>query len=51
MLVLNAQIDKRRMPKPAGQEGAGEDNPFEPGWLYKPDFNETVDEWLCKDTQ
>ncbi|PLB42125.1 FAD-dependent oxidoreductase [Aspergillus candidus] len=47
VLALNAQIDKRRMPRPAGQEDAeGDDKPFELGWLYKPDFDEMVNEWL-----
>lgn len=40
VLALNARIDKRRMPKP-----------FELEWLFKPDFNEMVDEWLRKDVQ
>ena len=52
VLALNSQIDKRRMPKPAGQEDAEDDDkPFELDWLYKPDFNEMVDEWLRKDAQ
>lgn len=51
VLALNAQIDKRRMPKPAGQEHAEDDKPFELEWLYKSDFNEMVDEWLRKDAQ
>ncbi|ODM18794.1 hypothetical protein SI65_05411 [Aspergillus cristatus] len=51
VLALNAQIDKRRMPKPAGQEDAEDDKPFELEWLYKPDFNEMVDGWLRKDAQ
>lgn len=50
-LVLDARIDKRQMPKPAGQEDAEDDKPFDLECLYKPDFNEMVDEWLRKDVQ
>ena len=50
VLELNAQIDKRRMPRPAGVEDAEDDDePFELGWLYTPDFDEMVNEWLRKD--
>ena len=46
VLALNAQIDKRRMPKdPADQE---EHKPFELGWLYGPDFGEMVEGWLAE---
>ncbi|OQE19263.1 hypothetical protein PENFLA_c019G01679 [Penicillium flavigenum] len=51
VLALNAQIDKRRMPKPGGQEDVENDKSFELEWLYKPDFNEMVDEWLRKDAR
>ncbi|PLN76553.1 FAD/NAD(P)-binding domain-containing protein [Aspergillus taichungensis] len=50
VLALNSQIDRRRMPKPAGQEDAEDDGrPFELGWLYKVDFDEMVNGWLQKD--
>ncbi|BCS23067.1 FAD-dependent oxidoreductase [Aspergillus puulaauensis] len=46
VLALNAQIDKRRMPKdPAAEEE--EHEPFELGWLYGPDFGEMVEGWLA----
>ena len=46
VLALNAQIDKRRMPKdPADQE---EHEPFELGWLYGSDFGEMVEGWLAE---
>ncbi|KAL4953484.1 hypothetical protein BDW69DRAFT_165187 [Aspergillus filifer] len=48
VLDLNAQIDKRRLPKLAGAEVEVEveDEPFELGWLYAPDFGEMVEGWL-----
>lgn len=44
VLALNAQIDKRRMPKQGGDDE--DEKPFELEWLYTPDFNDMVDEWL-----
>ncbi|GKZ21599.1 hypothetical protein AbraIFM66951_005195 [Aspergillus brasiliensis] len=52
VLALNAQIDKRRMPKPVGEKDEKEvedEQPFELGWLYKPDFGAMVDEWLARE--
>ncbi|KAI2968812.1 hypothetical protein CBS147323_4208 [Aspergillus niger] len=51
VLALNARIDKRRMPKPAGGEEkeAEDEKPFELGWLYKPDFGAMVEEWLARE--
>ena len=48
VLELNAQIDKRRLPKLTGAGGEVEvdDEPFELGWLYAPDFGEMVEGWL-----
>ncbi|KAL2830972.1 FAD dependent oxidoreductase [Aspergillus pseudoustus] len=46
VMVLNAQIDRRRGPKVPGQEDE-ESKPFELEWLYKVDFEEMVDGWLA----
>ncbi|PYI03209.1 FAD/NAD(P)-binding domain-containing protein [Aspergillus sclerotiicarbonarius CBS 121057] len=47
VLGLNAQIDRRRMPRRPGEEDVkGEEEPFELEWLYKPDFGEMVAGWL-----
>ena len=45
VLDLNRQIDLRRVPRP-GEEGEME--PIELGWLYEPDFEREVDEWVGK---
>ncbi|KAL4815053.1 hypothetical protein BDW67DRAFT_186103 [Aspergillus spinulosporus] len=47
VLVLNAEIDKRRLPKLAGEDD-NEDKPFELEWLYRPDFGEMVEGWLSE---
>ncbi|KAL4930297.1 FAD-dependent oxidoreductase [Aspergillus undulatus] len=52
VLELNAQIDKRRLPKISGSGVGGaevedEDEPFELEWLYSPDFTEMVEGWLA----
>ncbi|KAJ0422010.1 FAD/NAD(P)-binding domain-containing protein [Aspergillus carlsbadensis] len=49
VLVLNAEIDRRRGPKPPGQvdDKEEESKPFELGWLYKVDFEEMVQGWLA----
>jgi 2-polyprenyl-6-methoxyphenol hydroxylase-like FAD-dependent oxidoreductase len=45
ILKLNEQIDLRRMP--AAQEGGKvATEPFELGWLYKPDFKGVVKSWV-----
>lgn len=53
VLALNAQIDKRRMPRAvtAGDEKEEEEEEkgFELGWLYKPDFEAMVEEWLARE--
>ncbi|KAF7588826.1 hypothetical protein BBP40_005180 [Aspergillus hancockii] len=46
VLELNAQIDKRRMPKQAGDEEAEVNEAFDLEWLYKVDFDEMVEEWF-----
>ncbi|KAL4799545.1 hypothetical protein BDV19DRAFT_400778 [Aspergillus venezuelensis] len=48
VLELNAQIDKRRLPKVTGAGGEVEvdDEPFELRWLYAPDFGDMVEGWL-----
>lgn len=46
VLTLNAQIDKRRMPKGPDAEEE-EHEPFELGWLYGPDFGKMVEGWLA----
>lgn len=46
VLALNAQIDKRRMPKDTAAE-EDDHEPFELGWLYGPDFGEMVEGWLA----
>ncbi|KAL4998384.1 FAD dependent oxidoreductase [Aspergillus recurvatus] len=48
VLALNAEIDRRRLPKLAGEEES-EDKPFELEWLYSPDFGEMVEGWLTKE--
>ncbi|KAL4988852.1 hypothetical protein BDW68DRAFT_158161 [Aspergillus falconensis] len=48
VLVLNAEIDRRRLPKLAGEEES-EDKPLELEWLYRPDFREMVEGWLVRE--
>ena len=45
VMMLNRQIDLRRMPK---QGGNSEEEPIELGWLYEPSFEKEVDEWIAK---
>ncbi|OJJ00787.1 hypothetical protein ASPVEDRAFT_40307 [Aspergillus versicolor CBS 583.65] len=45
VLALNAQIDKRRMPRDSLDQEEHES--FELGWLYGPDFGEMVEGWLA----
>ncbi|KAL4922026.1 hypothetical protein BDW62DRAFT_217861 [Aspergillus aurantiobrunneus] len=47
VLVLNKEIDKRRLPMTTGEEI--DSKPFELGWLYSPDFGEMVKEWLGRE--
>ncbi|KAL2808287.1 hypothetical protein BJX63DRAFT_409749 [Aspergillus granulosus] len=49
VLVLNAEIDRRRGPKRPGQQKEEEEETkaFELTWLYKVDFKEMVDGWLA----
>ncbi|PYH42394.1 FAD-dependent oxidoreductase [Aspergillus saccharolyticus JOP 1030-1] len=53
VLELNAKVDSRRMiPLQEGDQEQGvavevEMEPFELGWLYQPDFEVMVDEWLA----
>ncbi|KAK2608908.1 hypothetical protein QQS21_002621 [Conoideocrella luteorostrata] len=54
ILELNAQIDKRRMPKDDALVGEGsglESEEFELGWLYSPDFGKDVDDWVKMQSQ
>ncbi|OGM42670.1 Zn2Cys6 transcription factor [Aspergillus bombycis] len=44
VLELNAQIDKRRMPKQEGNDGSDMHDAFDLEWLYRPDFDAMVDE-------
>ncbi|KAE8151524.1 hypothetical protein BDV25DRAFT_128693 [Aspergillus avenaceus] len=45
ILQLNAQIDKRRMPRSADMDD-GSHAPFDLQWLYAPDFDAMVVEWF-----
>lgn len=45
VLELNAQIDKRRMPKQDGYNEPDVHEAFDLEWLYSPDFDAMVDEW------
>ncbi|KAL4884872.1 hypothetical protein BJY04DRAFT_180929 [Aspergillus karnatakaensis] len=45
VLELNAEIDKRRLPRAPG-EVESDNKAFELEWLYSPDFVEMVEEWL-----
>lgn len=47
VMALNRQIDLRRMPKKEGVVEEGEE-PIELGWLYEPDFEREVAEWVAK---
>ncbi|KAA8641992.1 hypothetical protein EYZ11_004250 [Aspergillus tanneri] len=44
VLGLNAQLNRRRMPKLGEDEE--ESKEFDLAWLYKPEFDQMVDEWL-----
>ena len=53
VMALNAQIDLRRMPHPektsdmvGNGNGAVSKQEIELGWLYEPDFNAVVEDWL-----
>ncbi|KAL2817931.1 hypothetical protein BDW59DRAFT_182018 [Aspergillus cavernicola] len=46
VLELNAQIDKRRLPKLPGSEEE-QSVPFDLEWLYKPEFGEMVEGWFA----
>ncbi|KXJ86973.1 putative salicylate hydroxylase [Microdochium bolleyi] len=50
IMVLNNEIDQRRMPADDGvgkaNEGRGQGYDLE--WLYKPDFKQVVEEWVQK---
>lgn len=47
VLALNKQIDLRRMPSDDKVVGGYEREEFELGWLYKPDFQGVVEEWVA----
>ncbi|KAL3480995.1 hypothetical protein BJX99DRAFT_272199 [Aspergillus californicus] len=47
VLVLNGQVDKRRLPRLDGEDV--EDVPFDLEWLYKPEFGEMVDGWFARE--
>ncbi|KAL4769112.1 hypothetical protein BDW60DRAFT_210349 [Aspergillus nidulans var. acristatus] len=47
VLVLNAEMDRRRLPRLAGEEES-ENKPFELEWLYRPDFGKMVEGWLSE---
>ncbi|KAI9931802.1 hypothetical protein MW887_010381 [Aspergillus wentii] len=46
LLELNAQIDKRRMPKASDQEESEAGGDFDLEWLYKPELEAIVEKWL-----
>lgn len=49
ILVLNTQIDQRRMPTTDKQVGEGSGvvrEEFDLGWLYVPDFKKDVEDWV-----
>lgn len=48
VMRLNKQIDLRRIPKKEGEQTEGEEQPIELGWLYEPDFERDVDDWVAK---
>lgn len=51
VLALNRQIDLRRMPVDDAVVGSGSgfvQEKFDLEWLYKPDFKETVNEWIVQ---
>jgi 2-polyprenyl-6-methoxyphenol hydroxylase-like FAD-dependent oxidoreductase len=45
IMVLNHQIDLRRMPT---KEGEGKKEPLELRWVYEPVFEKDVEEWVAK---
>ncbi|KAB8229862.1 FAD-dependent oxidoreductase [Aspergillus alliaceus] len=46
VLQLNEQIDRRRMPKQSEDEQSDAHQAFDLDWLYRPDFDAMVEEWL-----
>ncbi|KAI9036890.1 FAD-dependent oxidoreductase [Aspergillus affinis] len=46
VLELNAQIDKRRMPKQGDQDDVEMSEKFDLEWLYRPEFEAMVEGWL-----
>ncbi|KAJ5577430.1 uncharacterized protein N7459_006394 [Penicillium hispanicum] len=47
VLDLNKEIDARRLPKDPSSASSGvESKEFDLAWLYSPDFDEMVEEWL-----
>lgn len=47
-MALNKQIDLRRMP--SDDEKKGEMEEMHIDWLYSPDFEAVVDNWLSEQT-
>jgi 2-polyprenyl-6-methoxyphenol hydroxylase-like FAD-dependent oxidoreductase len=47
IMLLNKQIDLRRMPKDDGTKGEMEEMKLE--WLYSPDFKAVVEKWIASE--
>lgn len=53
VLVLNQQIDARRMPSNdavVGSDSSFKREPFDLSWLYQPDFKRDVQEWVASNS-